>query len=75
MHAVNAHDESEQRRRLTPDVRNAIVRDLVTTMYAVKPKPDKEFCSKIAKRLTEKYPFMRDAGTNVSGYVSITFVQ
>ena len=62
MHAINAH-EAEQRRRLTPDVRNAIVHDLVTTMYAVVPKPNKDICTKVAKQ-------MRDAGTNVSGYVS-----
>ena len=69
MLAINADDEAEKRRRLTPDVRNALVRDLVTTMYTYMPKPNKDFCTKVAKQLTDKYTFMRDAGTNVSGYV------
>lgn len=73
MHAINARDEAEQRRRLTPDVRNAIVRDLVTTMYAVVPKPNKECCTKVVKQLTDKYSFMRDVGTNVTGYVSTCY--
>lgn len=34
-------------------------------MYAVVPKPNKEFCTKVAKQLTEKYAFMCDAGTKI----------
>ena len=70
MVAINAPTEAEKRRQLTPNVRNAIVRDLMTTMYAFMPKPNKNFCTEVAQKLVEKYTFMRDAGTNVSGYVS-----
>lgn len=70
MVAINAPSESEKRRQLTPNVRNAIVRDLMTTMYTFMPKPNKSFCTEVAKKLIEKYSFMRDAGANVSGYVS-----
>ena len=55
----------------TPDIRNAIVRDLVSTMYAFKSHPNKDFCTQAAKQLVQKYTFMKDVGTNVSGYVSI----
>ena len=69
MVAINAHNEAEKRKQLTPNVRNAIVRDLMTTMYTFMPKPNKEFCTEVAKKLVQKYEFMRDAGANVSGYV------
>lgn len=71
MYAISGKEESEQRKRLTPDVRNAIVRDLVTTMFAYMNKPNKEFCTKVAKKLVLKYSFMKDVGIGVSGYVSI----
>ena len=70
MACINAMDDEENRRRLTSDVRNYIVRDLVTTMFSYVPKPSKEFCTLVAKRLVQKYKFMMDTGTNVSGYVS-----
>ena len=71
MSAINAPTEAEKRKLLTSSVRSAICRDLMTTMYAFMPKPDKKFCTDVAKKLVEKYSFMRDVGTNVSGYVSI----
>ena len=71
MYAINGKEESEQRKRLTPDVRNAIVHDLVTTMFAYVNKPNKEFCTKVAKKLVLKYSFMKDVGIGVSGYVSM----
>lgn len=55
--------------KLTPDVRNEIVRDLVTHMYGYVEKPTTSFCKFVAQRLILKYSFMRDSkGT---GYVSI----
>lgn len=70
MHAIKASNDSEKRKRLTPDVRNEIVRDIVSTMYAYMSQPNKEFCTQVAKQLVTKYSFMKDVGTNVSGYVS-----
>ena len=53
---------------LTPDVRNEIVRDLVTHMYGFMEKPSPSFCKFVAQRLILRYKFMRDSiGT---GYVS-----
>ena len=63
-YSVKAHS------RLTLDVRNEIVRDVVSTMYAYMSQPNKEFCTQDAKQLVEKYSSMRDVGTNVTGYVS-----
>ena len=71
MYAIEAADENEQRKRLTPDVRNAIVRDLVSTMYAHMSQPNKDFCTRVAIQLVQKYPFTKDVGSNVTGYVSI----
>ena len=71
MEAIEASNDSERRKRLTPDIRNAIVRDLVSTMYALRSQPNKGFCTQAAKQLVQKYTFMKDVGTNVSGYVSI----
>ena len=60
----------EQKKMLTPAIRNKIVCDLVTQMYAIKLKPDRAFCTLVSKSLIKKYPFMKDTGDNVSGYVS-----
>jgi len=49
---------------LTVNIRNEIVRDLVTQMYAMKKNPDKDFCTTVAK------PLVEDNGRNVTGYVS-----
>jgi len=58
-----------EEKKLTPDVRNEIVRDLVTHMYGYVEKPTTSFCKFVAQRLILKYPFMRD--TKGTGYVSI----
>ena len=50
-------------KRLNPDVRKEIVRDLVTHIYGHVEKPDIAIGTKIAKLLVEKYPFMADAVT------------
>lgn len=71
MSCINAKDNEEKRRRLTPEVRNYIVRDLVTTMFSYNLKPSKDFCTHVAKSLVQKYKFMKDVGANVSGYVSV----
>lgn len=54
--------------KLTPDLRNEIVRDLVTHMYGYTEKPTTNFCKFAAQRLILKYQFMRD--TKGTGYVS-----
>ena len=33
MYATNGEGDAKQRKRLTPDIRNAILRDLVSTMF------------------------------------------
>ena len=71
MVAINAPTEAEKRKLLSTNMQSAITRDLMTTMYTFMPKPNKDFCTEVAKKLVAKYSFMRDAGTNVSGYVSI----
>ena len=68
---IDAPTEEEKRRMLTPDVRNCLVRDVVTTMYAHDPKPKKQFCTEVAELIVKKYPFMKDKGQYVSGHVSI----
>ena len=70
MYCMNAPSSEDQRKRLTPDIRNEIVRDVVTQMFAFKAKPDKSFCTHVAKFLVKVYEFMKDEGKNVSGYVS-----
>lgn len=72
MSAIRASSEAEKRKLLTASVRSAITRDLMTTMYTYMPKPDKTFCT---KKLVQKYSFMRDVGTNVSGYVSVSIIE
>lgn len=59
-------------KRLYPDVRNEIVRDLVTHMYGNVDKPDSPSVTKIAKSLVERYPFMADSVTTSgsTAYVS-----
>jgi len=70
MECLNAKSTAEKRKKLTPSVRNEIVRDLVTTMYAYMPNPNKAFCTTVAKLLVETYDFLKDVGSNVMGYVS-----
>ena len=61
---MNAIAENE----LTPDIRNEVVRDIVTHMYGFMEKPSSGFCKFVAQRLILKYPFMRD--TKGTGFVS-----
>ena len=67
MQAIEPPGDGERRNRLTPDIKNAIVRDLDSTMYTLTSQPNKEFCTQAAKQLVQKYPFMKDVGTNVFG--------
>lgn len=39
-------------------------------MFCYDPKPKKEFCTLVAKKLVKKYQFMKDTGEKVSGYGS-----
>ena len=68
MACINAESDDERQCFLTSDVKNALVRDLVTTMYAFNPEPNSKFCKQAAEKLVKKYPFMRDVGP--SGHVS-----
>ena len=69
MDCLNEEDETERRKMLTWQVRCALVRDLVTTMFAHMPEPDTRFCKRAARMLIEKYPFMKDLGVAACGYV------
>lgn len=71
MACITANSVEDQKKLLTLSIRNEIIRDLVTQMYAFSPKPDRAFCSKVAKELVKKHPFMKDSGTSVSGYVCL----
>lgn len=72
MQCINASSPADQKKLLTSSVRGEIARDLVTQMHAFKAKKtDWAFCTTVAKLLVKKYPFMKDAGKNVSGYVSL----
>ena len=60
-----------EEKKLTPEIRNEVVRDLVTHMYGYVEKPTSSFCKFVAQRLILKYSFMRD--TKGTGYVSAVF--
>lgn len=72
MQCIEAPTIKEKKKLLgAPGLRGEISRDLVTQMYSFKQRPDRAFYTYVAKCLIKKYPFMRDNGVNVSGYVSI----
>ena len=71
MACIDQPTEEGQRLALGPLVHNEIVRTLATQMFCYTPKPQKGFCTEVAKMLVKKYPFMTDVGERVSGYVSI----
>ena len=71
MSCIGQSTEEEQKRALGPLVRNEVVRVLATQMFCYDPKPKKEFCTLVAKKLVKKYQFMKDTGEKVSGYVSV----
>lgn len=50
-------------KKLCPDIRNEIVRDLVTHIYGQVERPDVTLATKVAKLLVENYPFMADSVT------------
>lgn len=72
MACIKAKSVEEQKKLLTVSIRNEVVHDLVTQMYAFRPKPDRAYCTTVAKELVKKYPFMKDSGTSVTGYVSFS---
>lgn len=59
-----------EERLYPPEVRNEIVRDLVTHIYAHTEKPTPAFVGDVAKLLVKKYPFMADSVTGSSAFVS-----
>lgn len=69
MSVLNSFSDDDKTKKLTIELQNETVRDLVIQMYACSEKPDKSFRTDVAKKLVSKYPFMRDKG--VSGYVSV----
>lgn len=72
MQCIDAPTIDEKKKLLgTPGLRGEICRDLVTQMYSFKQRPNRAFCTFVAKSLIKKYPFMRDSGVTVSGYVSV----
>ena len=71
MACTTAESVDEQKKLLTMSIRNEIVWDLVTQMFAFKAKLDRVFCGTVAKELVKKYPFMKDSGMTTSDYVSL----
>ena len=65
-------DLDTHKKLLTHSVRNEIVRDLVTQMYCVNPRPDKHLCTLVAKKLVAKYKCLADIDKSgrAIGYVS-----
>ena len=61
--------DEERSRALGPLIE--VIRVLAMQMFRYTMKPNKVFCKEVAKTLVKKYPFMRDKGEKVSGYVSI----
>lgn len=43
---------------------------LFVTLSPNMPKPTKAFLTEVAKKLVQKYAFMKDHGEGVTGYVS-----
>lgn len=70
MQALEAESDTEKRKMLSRETRSEIVRDLVSQMYAYMESPTKAFCTEVAKKFIQKYPFAKDVGINVTGYVS-----
>lgn len=70
-----AHQQSimscNAKKQMPPDVRNALVRELIIHMYRYGSRPSRNFRSFVARRIVLKYPFLRDATGN--GYVSFHF--
>lgn len=71
MQCLQRDTDEERRLELDTSRRNEVVRDLVTQMFAFDPKPNSAFAAVVAKKLVRKYPFMKDIGDKVSGYVSL----
>lgn len=63
--------DEKRSRALGPLIRNEVVRVLATQIFCYTMKPNEVFCTEVAKMLVKTYPFMRDKGERVSGYVSI----
>ena len=51
-------------KRLYSEVRNEIVRDLVTHIYGHEEKPNIDIATNVAKLLVAKYPFMADSASS-----------
>ena len=64
MACIQQPTDEERKMQLTPKIRNEIVRDLVVSMFSFQ---------QAARLLVKKYPFLKDVGQNVSGYVSYLF--
>ncbi len=52
-----------QAKSLNHEIRNEIVRDIVTHVYAHVDKPTNSIIGGVARQLVTKYPFMSDLGT------------
>ena len=49
------------RKKLNPEVRNELVRDIVTHIYGTVDKPNPALIAKVARSLVQRYPFMADS--------------
>ena len=74
MDCIKQASDGDQLSCLTPSIRNQIVRILVDQMhmFAFDPKPKKQFATDVAQQLIKKYPFLKESGQCVSGYVSLS---
>ena len=60
MHRLRKETDEELLLQIDTSRRKKIVRDLVTQMFAIDPKPNSTFASVVANKLVRKYPFMKD---------------
>lgn len=67
---IDMPSDEDRGRAMGPLIRNEVVRVLATQMFCYTMKPSKVFCTEVSKMLVKKYPFMKDKGERVSGYVS-----
>ena len=70
MYCIQQPNDEERMKCLEPHIRNEMVRDLVSQMFAFEPKPKKQFVTEVAQQLVKKYVFLKDTGPGVSAYVS-----
>ena len=69
MHCISRETEEGRQLELDTSISNEIVRDLVTQMFTMDPKPSSSFATDVVRKLVRKYPFINDVDPKVSEFV------